>query len=259
MNKPMFGSTGGQHPLARWVDHNETYGPHLVSRMVNGIDSIDRVVDIGAGSGRDLALVKRHHPDAKTIAIEASKTFAEGLRGKADEIHVLDIERSEFPFQPDSIDLFIANQILEHTKEVFWIFDQVTRALKVGGHFLFAVPNVASFHNRLLLMAGVHPTQYKMCSPHVRTFSKADTVKFLNACFPDGYELVDFGGSQFFPLPKPLARVASSVFPTMAVSIFFLIRKKRAYTSEFASYPSLAQFETNFWAGPYAAEGGKRY
>lgn len=259
MNEPMFGSTGGQHPLAKWVDHQETYGPHVIERFVSKLTNIAKVVDVGAGQGRDLELVKKHHPNVQTIAIEAGKIFAENLRSKVDEVHVLDIERNEFPLAPGSVDLVIANQVLEHTKEIFWIFDQVTKALRPGGHFIFGVPNVASLHNRLLLLLGEHPTQHKLCSAHVRPFSKKDTIKFLEACFPQGYRLVDFGGAQFYPLPSTMARTAANLFPTMAVSIFFLIQKQKEYSGEFASYPERAQFETNFWSGNRNVEDNTRY
>jgi len=248
MSSSCFGSTGGQHPLARWVDNGETYGPHVISRFVSKLNHIDTVVDIGAGTGRDLAIVQKIHPDARTIAIEAEQSYADSLRSKVEEVHVLDIERSKFPFPETSVDLFIANQILEHTKEIFYIFDQVTRSLKVGGHFLFGVPNIASLHNRFLLLFGKHPTQNKMCSAHVRPFSKKDTITFFESCFPQGYRLVDFAGSQFYPLPATGSRIMAHMFPTMAFSIFFLIQKQKDYHDEFVAYPANANLQTNFYS-----------
>jgi hypothetical protein len=46
-----------------------------------------------------------------------------------------------------------------------------------------------------------------------------------------------------------MARILARAFPTLAFTIFFLIRKKKAYTNEFATYPACAQLETNFWTG----------
>lgn len=250
--KPLYGSTGGQHSLARWVDHRETYGPHVIRRFLATLPGITSAIDVGAGHGRDLALIKQANPAARTIALEASTVSAEILRDKADEVYVLDIEKNEFPVAAGSIDLIIANQVLEHTKEIFWIFDQVTSALKVGGHFIFGVPNVASLHNRLLLLLGEQPTQHKLCSAHVRPFSKRDTLRFLETCFPGGYRLTAFGGSQFYPLPGPLARLAANALPTMAMSIFFMIRKEKEYDREFIRYPAAAEFETNFYVGESA-------
>jgi SAM-dependent methyltransferase len=247
--KPLFGSTGGSHPLARFTDQQETYGPHVVAKLVRGLSDLRTVVDLGAGSGRDLEIVKRFHPAAKLVAIEAGSEYAESLAGKADEIYIANIERDHLPLKNCQTDLILANQILEHTKEIFWIFHEVSRCLKVGGHLLFGVPNICSLHNRFLLLIGRQPTQHRLCSAHVRPFSKGDTRIFLNACFPDGYDLTAFCGAQFYPFPRSIARVLANAFPTFAFTIFFLIRKMREYHDEFATYPARARLETNFWDG----------
>jgi SAM-dependent methyltransferase len=196
------GQTGGQGRLASLIDPAETYGRHIIERFVSKLPKVESVIDLGAGRGHDLGIIKSVHPNVRTTAIEAGKAYASSLDGKVDQIEILDIERDVFPFQNESIDLIIANQILEHTKEVFWIFHEVTRCLKIGGHFIFGVPNVASFHNRILLLFGKHPTQHKMVSAHVRPFTKADVLLFMNSCFPQGYSLESFAGSQFYPFPK---------------------------------------------------------
>ena len=245
----LFGEAGGQHPLACWIDHDETYGSHVIKKFVAQLEDIKTAVDIGAGSGRDLAIVKNQSLHVRTIAIEVQEGAIENLRNHVDEVHVLDIERDRFPFVEGSVDLLIANQVLEHTKEVFWIFDQVTRSLRIGGHFIFGVPNVASLHNRLLLLFGKQPTQHKLCSAHVRPFSYDDTLTFLESVFPGGYQLSGFAGSQFYPLPPWGARMMSRLLPTMSFSIFFLLKKQKEYSGEFTSYPKKANFETNFWTG----------
>lgn len=247
--QPLFGSVGGSHPLARFTDQQETYGPAVVEQLVRALGSLELVADLGAGSGRDLEIVRRSHPKAKLVAVEAGSEYADSLAGKADQIYVANIERDILPLASGSADLIIANQVLEHTKEIFWIFHEVSRSLKVGGHFLFGVPNICSLHNRFLLLIGKQPTQHKICSAHVRPFSKGDTLAFLEACFPGGYQLVKFRGAQFYPFPRTAARLLANVFPTFAFTIFFLIRKTTEYHAEFATYPSRAQLETNFWTG----------
>jgi SAM-dependent methyltransferase len=249
----LYGETGGQHILARLVDHAETFGPHVMRSMAAKIPSVDTVVDLGAGTGRDLDIIRSVHPKCRTSAVELGRDFLDMLEGKADEIHVANIERDSLPFADESVDLVIANQVLEHTKEVFWIFHEVTRSLKVGGHFIFGVPNVTSLHNRLLMLAGIHPTQHKLCSAHVRPFSKGDTVKFLEHCFPGGYSVRDFQGSQFYPLPKVLSRPLCAAFPSASTVIFFMIQKRGVYVNSFATYPSRAHLHTNFWSGDIAS------
>jgi SAM-dependent methyltransferase len=247
--KPLFGSSGGSHPLARFTDQRETYGPFVVEQLIRSLSDLRVVVDLGAGSGRDLEIVRRLHAQAKLIAVEGGEEYARSLAGKADEIYVANIERDELPLGDGQADLIIANQVLEHTKEIFWIFHEVSRSLKVGGHFLFGVPNICSLHNRFLMLVGRQPTQHKVCSAHVRPFSKGDTLAFLNACFPGGYELAEFRGAQFYPFPARLSRLLANAFPTFAFTIFFMIRKIADYHDEFATYPARAQLETNFWTG----------
>lgn len=248
LSKPIPGSTGGQSILGRLIDHTETYGPHIIRSFLSSLTDVQTVVDIGAGPGRDLKIARDIFPTAKTIAIENYPEYISKLQG-IDEVFPANIERDSLPFGDESMDVMMANQVLEHTKEIFWIFHEVTRSLKVGGHLIIGVPNVASLHNRLLLLLGYQPTQHKLYSAHVRPFSKKDTVTFTQVCFPGGYELVKFAGSQFYPLPKPLTRMACRLAPTMAFSIFFMFRKIKPYHREFLEHPIKAQLETPFFLG----------
>jgi SAM-dependent methyltransferase len=237
------------HPKAKWIDYTETYGANVIERMVRAIPRIDKVVDIGAGLGFDLGIVKAAHPECMAIGVEMSTECLPQLTRVADEVIALNIESEPLPFADSSIDLMMANQVLEHTKEVFWIFHEVSRSLKPGGHFIFGVPNVLSFHNRLLGMVGRHPTQHKLASAHVRPFSKRDTVEFVNACSPGTYSLKAFGGSQFYPLPMPLSRISANLLPSWAFSIFFCFQKIGPYEDGFVRYPITEQLETNFYLG----------
>src|SRR6266496_2692686 len=80
--KPLFGSTGGSHPLGRLTDQRETYGPHVVEELILQLGDLQIVVDLGAGSGRDLEIVRRLHPQATLIAVEAGREYAGDLMGK---------------------------------------------------------------------------------------------------------------------------------------------------------------------------------
>lgn len=250
--KPLPGMTGGQSILGRLIDHNETYGPHLIRAFLQHIahsQTVNTIADIGAGSGRDLQIAQTVFPHAKKIAIESYPENIALLREKVDQVVPVNIENESLPFVAESLDIVIANQVLEHTKEIFWIMHEITRCLKVGGHFIMGVPNVASLHNRLLLLFGQHPTQHKLYSAHVRPFSKSDTKKFMAICFPDGYALEKFAGSQFYPFPAWLTRILCPLLPGMAFSIFFLFRKLKPYHTEFLDHPVKAKLETPFFLG----------
>ncbi|MGK6355292.1 class I SAM-dependent methyltransferase [Sphingomonas sp. DT-207] len=202
--------------------------------------------------GHDLSLLRDVHPAATLIAVETNGECCAILKSRVDEMHQLDIERDALPFSPGSVDLILANQVLEHTKEVFWIFDQISRSLKVGGHVIFGVPNVLSLHNRFLAFAGVHPTQHQLASAHIRPFSKADTVKFMRSCSGEIYKLAAFGGSQLYPLPVSLGRPICDLLPSWGFSIFFCFEKVSEYDGAFLRWPIEQHLETNFHLGANA-------
>jgi ubiquinone/menaquinone biosynthesis C-methylase UbiE len=237
------------HPRMRYVDYQETYGRHILDRWSPNI-SCTTTLDLGCGNGSDLMVVKKHHPTAHCIGVEYSDWAIAQLVEKGIEPITVDLERECLPLADASVDLVIGNQILEHTKEIFWINHEVFRVLKPGGHFYLGVPNVLSLHNRLLGLVGVHPTTVQLCSPHVRAFSRNDTLKLYQKVIPLGHQLASFGGSQFYPLPKSLARPMANWLPSLAVSIFFLIRKTGDYDNQFLTWLDQAQMETNYFRGP---------
>jgi hypothetical protein len=114
---------------------------------------------------------------------------------------------------------------------------------------MIGVPNLASLHNRLLLAVGRQPTSIQSNSAHIRGYTRSDFVNLLR-CFSEGYKLQSWAGSNFYPLPRILARHASRIFPSMAWGIFMLFKKSRPYAKEFLDYPVSAQLETNFFLGP---------
>ena len=160
------------------------------------------------------------------------------------------MECEKLPFPDNSIDLIIANQVLEHTKEIYWINHEVFRVLREGGNLFIGVPNVLSLHNRILGLFGVHPTSSKMISAHVRAFSKKDTLLFYRETAKDFSSLMGFYGSQFYPFGKKLARALSKIFPTLSFSIFFVFKKTGAYKGQFLQHLDDNVLETNFFKGP---------
>jgi hypothetical protein len=79
MPKTPISQGGGNHMVARYVDHAETYGPEVVRRFAQRIPSLRTVVDLGAGRGRDLSIVKAVHPRAHLSAIECDPDNAKAM------------------------------------------------------------------------------------------------------------------------------------------------------------------------------------
>ncbi len=234
------------------IDRSLNYGRHQIGRFL-GIANQSRmntVLDVGAGWGNDLLLARDHNPSCDLHGVEVYPEYQQGLRKKGITVHPVNIEREQFPLADESVDVVIANQILEHVKEVFWVFHETSRVIRPGGHLILGVPNLASLHNRLLLLAGKQPTCIQNHSAHVRGYTKSDLLKFLTVCYPEGYRLIRSGGSNFYPFPPFIAQPLASLFPNLAWGIFLLFRKERSYNNEFILHPTTHRLETNFYLGP---------
>jgi len=236
----------GRRPLAAaLVDYSLNYGRAQVAELLASVAPFAVVVDVGAGPGEDLRAAHAVCPDAELWGADlapVSQLFIRGL--------TLDLERDRLPFGDACVDVVIANQVIEHTKEVFWIFHEMTRVLRPGGHLIVGAPNLASLHNRILLLAGRQPTSIRTASAHVRGTTVPDLADFIDACFPEGLRICAVRGANFYPLPPGLARPAARAFPSLAWGIIVLLRKERRYTSEFLDFPAREALETPFWTGP---------
>jgi SAM-dependent methyltransferase len=231
------------------IDRSLNYGRHLVRRFLRDAGEYRTVLDIGAGLGADLLAAAEVRPGARLHAVEVYPEYARRLESHGIEVHRTNLEREPIPLPDGSVDVVIANQVLEHTKEIFWIFHEISRILPVGGRAILGVPNLASLHNRLLLLLGRQPTAIQNATAHVRGYTRRDLLQVLERAFPGGYREAGFGGSNFYPFPPAVARPLAAAFPGMAWGIFLHLRKEREYGGEFLRFPVAEQLETNFFLG----------
>lgn len=231
------------------IDRTLNYGRHVLERFLMNRGFVNSALDIGAGHGDDLATVAALYPRATLHAIECCPMYIQELQSKQVSVASLNIEQDKFPYETQSLDVILANQILEHTKEIFWILDQCSHALRVGGSLMVGVPNLAALHNRILLALGQQPSPLKNNSAHVRGYTKPDMKALLASAWSEGYALQGFGGSNFYPFPPVLAKPLARAFPSMAASIFFHFVKQKPYQGEFLRYPVEMKLETNFFLG----------
>jgi len=231
------------------IDRSLNYGRDVIAGFFERIAPYDRVLDIGAGSGTDLDAARRLCPSADLFAVESFPANVEALKARAIHVHAANLERDVLPFGDESFDVVMSNQTLEHVKEIFWIMHEVTRTLKVNGHLIIGVPNLASFHNRLLLLAGRQPTCLQNHSAHVRGYTRRDILDLFEVVFPGGYRLEGFSGSNFYPFPPWLAKPFAKLMPNNAWAIFLLLKKVKPYGKQFLEFPIRRELQTNFHLG----------
>lgn len=232
-----------------WIRCSLNYGREHIAKFCSQALPYDTVLDIGAGSGDDLRTALTIFSPAKAYAVEVNPVSAQRLAAQGVEVFNINVERQKIPLGDGCVDLVILNQVLEHIKDVYWVAHEVTRLLPVGGKLIIGVPNLASLHNRILLMLGRQPTSIKTNSAHVRGFTRGDLLQFFEEIYPGGYQLIGHKGANFYPFPPGLARLLAAAFPSLAWGMFLLLRKEREYRGEFIQAPIIQELETNFFLG----------
>jgi SAM-dependent methyltransferase len=226
------------------IDKSLNFGRPIIRSYLEKSSPFETVLDLGAGKGQDLSIARSVNATAKLFAIELFEPNIVYLKEQSIEVYELNIEKDHLPFEDKSIDIIIANQILEHAKEIFWIMHEISRVLKVGGKLILGLPNLASLHNRFLLLIGSQPTAIQLFSAHIRGFTKPGLLKFLSLF--GGYNMINFEGSNFYPFPPFVAKPLAKMFPSFSWGIFFFLEKTLNYSNEFLNYIDKRGLETPF-------------
>jgi len=208
------------------------------------IPGTPRILDIGCGHGDDLLRIKESLNDrCELFAVEAWEPYRRELKDKGIEALGVDIEREPFPWDDDFFDVISINQVMEHTKEIFWILGEISRILKPGGTLIIGVPNLAAWHDRLMLLLGMEPSNAHMLGGHIRGITKQGMQKVLQA--DDFWKIKAFAGSGFYPFPASVAKPLAKFLPNLATSIFFQVQRT-GKEGHFSSVLDTRFFETNY-------------
>jgi len=186
------------------------------------------------------------------FGIEGYGPYREACAAKGITTYPLNVERDRLPFADGSVDVVVMNQVLEHTKEIFFIFSEVSRILKPGGLFLVGFPNLAAWHDRLLLLIGRQPSGMKVLGPHLRGFTREGFTKFAEC--DDWFRAEDFRGSAFYPFPAWLSKILARALPTFATAIFFKLRRT-PQDGTFMNVLRTRRFDTNYYQGDAEING----
>lgn len=141
-------------------------------------------------------------------------------------VYECNIEKEALPFEDDSFDILICNQVLEHLKEIHHVMDECHRVLKEDGLLLVGVPNLAALHNRVLLVVGKQPTTLQVMSEHVRGFALGAFIWFLT--FNKFLKIISYKSTGFYPILPPLSTFLSKLFPRVSVYQIALLKKTKA-------------------------------
>jgi len=234
--------------LKRLPDRDLNYGrEQLAEFFANQLAPPTTALDLGLGDGCDLRMLRDSHPQTELHGIDFRSQKLEAARAAGITPHQLDLETCPLPFPDEYFDVIIANQIFEHLKNFTWCMHQCCRVLRLNGCLVAGVPNLASLHNRLLLLCGRQPTAIRTLSGHVRGFTRREFADAVLSLSSGSLALVAHWGANFYPLPRQLARLGAKLLPGMAVSSFFVFQKTAPYDGSFYADFTAKALETLFF------------
>lgn len=206
-----------------------------------------RILDIGCGGGDDLINIRESTGlNLHLHGIEVYEPSVIKCREKGIDIHSINIEYQKLPFPDAYFDVVVINQVIEHLKEIFFVFSEISRVVKPDGLIAVGVPNIAAWHDRLAILLGDQPTCLKTLGPHVRGYTVPSFKRFIET---DGFfKVYRFKGSGFYPFPAGIAITLSKIFPTLSTGIFFDIRRTLK-KGNFVEVLKSRFYETNYFAG----------
>ena len=180
------------------ADDDDNYFSPVISALNDAI-SLDRklVLDVGCGTGKFIfQLFKYCKPTL--IGVDGPTSVANRAveRGYKEVIVVEDLNVDPLPFQQDYFDCVICKDVMEHLYDPKFALSEINRVLRIGGTFLFHVPNHFPFigrlrfliNNKLDTFSYFSPNESRWDFPHIRFFEHADIIKVFN---DHGFQIVE--------------------------------------------------------------------
>ncbi len=182
------------------------------------------LLDIGCGEGAKTIQY------AKTLSITLEKAC--GIEGNPEnaklaqehfKIFNVNLESDIFPFQDQGFEVIICNQVLEHLKNIFFPLSEMDRVLKIGGHLIIGIPNLAALHNRFFILFGRQPSCNVIMGPHIRCFTHKGFLKFIKQ--NTNFKLLSTSAATLYPFPYPIVQYCANYFPGLSSYTFYLLKK----------------------------------
>lgn len=172
--------------------------------MVELVGFDKRVLDVGcAGGYLGEVLIDR---GCRVVGIEFDPEMAAEAKRVLDDVLVADLEELDMAsaFGPESFDVVVFGDVLEHLRDPTRVLRQARSVLKAGGYVVVSIPNVAHGSVRLALLHGKfeYSETGLLDDTHLRWFTR-DSVESL------------FSGAGFVMLD--LERTELGVFDTEIV------------------------------------------
>lgn len=203
------------------------------------------ILDIGCASG---GTTKRYLKNTiikpQIFGIDIKMNLLRKAHGRGLSVILANAEH-KLPFQSNSFDIAIANQIIEHLVNIDTFVTEIYRVLKPKGYAIISTENLSSWHNLSALLLGWQAfsqhislkrnignplrlgTQYKnrkMGQIHFKIFTSRGLKEILEI---NNFKVEGFYGAGYYPSPPILSKILSHIDPVHSAFIGCKARKTK--------------------------------
>ena len=173
------------------------------AKLLALVGSGKRVLDVGCSSGylaRPLVA-----QGCAVVGLELDPDAAAEARKVCEEVLVGNVETMELPFEPESFDVVLCGDLVEHLRDPEAFLRRVRPLLRKDGKLVLTTPNVANWAMRLGLLVGRwrYTERGILDRTHTHLFTRATLVETLERA---GYRLTELD----FTVPLPIARTTTT-------------------------------------------------
>lgn len=145
-------------------------------------EKLERVLDVGCGSGATGAFLKQSRGARHVTGVEVMPAAAAEARKILDQVHLLDLNAGGLANLTGEFDLILCLDVLEHLVDPWAELKRIASHLAPGGTIIVSVPNLRHFKTSLpLLFAGEfrYETSGVRDSTHLRFFTRKSAIALV--------------------------------------------------------------------------------
>ena len=118
---------------------------------------VERLLDVGCDDGRISLAIKEAIGAEEVYGIEAFEEAYQAALDRGVKCVRMDLDRENFPFPDGHFDAIFCGEVIEHLFDTDHLLDEIYRTLSPKGVLVISTPNLAAWHNRLVLLLGFQP------------------------------------------------------------------------------------------------------
>lgn len=149
------------------------------------VQSQQKVLEIGAGSGNTLVYIKENKLAAEVMGVELVKSADSNQQHPLiDKFQIADIEKENINAPKEYFDVIICADVLEHLSDPWSCINKLSQHLKKGGRLIASIPNIREFKtlSKIIFRGDFRYEKNEgiLDVTHLRFFTKKNIKHLLN-------------------------------------------------------------------------------